>query len=318
MLAYGGLELASGIDDFSAAVYIAGLSDIHQTGPAASNQCTRTRSRYRGRGVNTSGPVGINEVLVAAVGLAAIEKDRVTLRGEAVFMSVNADTGYTGLAEIETTFLLIGRGETGLLQKSNNERSKTAVDVKGNLVFRSKARQSGDIIDNPVREVGRRSDEKNGVRVDQTTDCIDINLEVGFRARDTVQFDLEVLASLDKGCVCCIWNNPAGKLATVYLNLMRRRKKKDQGLHFRLGHTSLIEGFLPSSKTGHDNGFGTTAGGDTSTIGGTIEQVEDLGKLLVLRFNIFNNSQEEIDQKPRLTIATTSASILRTPGKTSG
>lgn len=81
--------------------------------------------------------------------------------------------------------------------------------MEWDLVFRSKTRQSGNIIDNAVREVGRRSDEKNGVGVDQTTDRIDIDLEVGFRARHAVQFDLEVLASLDKGCVCCIRNDPA-------------------------------------------------------------------------------------------------------------
>lgn len=35
-----------------------------------------------------------------------------------------------------------------------------------------------------------------------------VDLELGLRARDSVQLDLEVVACLDKCRVCCVGNNP--------------------------------------------------------------------------------------------------------------
>jgi hypothetical protein len=80
--------------------------------------------------------------------------------------------------------------------------------VKGNLILCSKTRQGGDVIDNTVGEVGCRTHEQDSVGVDQTTNSIDINLEFGLGARDPVQLDLEVVASLDEGRVSCVRNDP--------------------------------------------------------------------------------------------------------------
>jgi hypothetical protein len=124
-------------------------------------------------------------------------------------VGVDTDTGDTGLTEVKATFLLIGLGESGLLEKCNNERSQTAVDVKGNLVFGGQLRKSGDIIDNTMGEVGCGTNKKDSVRVNQTANGMDVNLELGLRAGDTVQLDLEVVASLDECRVGGIGNNPA-------------------------------------------------------------------------------------------------------------
>jgi hypothetical protein len=134
-------------------------------------------------------------------------------------MGVNTDASHTGLTEVETTFFLVRRGEAGLLEKCDNERSQATINMKGDFVLRSKARQGRNIIDNAVGEVGSRSNKKNGVGVDQATDCVDIDLELGLRAGHTVQFDLEIIAGLDESRVGCIRNNPmANEQLHVYIH----------------------------------------------------------------------------------------------------
>jgi hypothetical protein len=124
-------------------------------------------------------------------------------------VGVDTDTGDTGLTEVKATFLLVGLGESGLLEKCNDERSQTAVDVKGNLVLGGQLRKSRDIINDTMGEVGCRSNKKDSVGINQTANGIDVNLELGLRAGDTVQLDLEVVASLDECRVGGIGDNPA-------------------------------------------------------------------------------------------------------------
>jgi hypothetical protein len=59
-----------------------------------------------------------------------------------------------------------------------------------------------------VGEVRCRAYEQDSVGVDQTTDGIDIDLELGLGARYPVQLDLEVVASFDKGRVGSVGNDP--------------------------------------------------------------------------------------------------------------
>jgi hypothetical protein len=81
--------------------------------------------------------------------------------------------------------------------------------VKGNLVFGGQLRKSRDVINDAMREVRCGANKKDGVGVNQTADGMNVNLELGLWAGDTVQLDLEVVASLDKCRVGGIGDNPA-------------------------------------------------------------------------------------------------------------
>jgi len=68
-----------------------------------------------------------------------------------------------------------------------------------------------------VREVWRRPNKENSVGVNQTAHGIDINFELGLRARNTVQLNLEVVAGLDESSVSCVGNDP------IRLSVIARR-----------------------------------------------------------------------------------------------
>lgn len=86
-------------------------------------------------------------------------------------------------------------------------------------------------------------------------------------------------------------------------------------LHLGLSNTALQESLLPGSQASHKNRLGATAGGYTGTIRGGIEESENLDQTSAGMLFKYRTADIRIIMH---TIATTSASIFRTPGKTSG
>ena len=80
--------------------------------------------------------------------------------------------------------------------------------MEGNLVLGGQTRQGGDVINNTVREIRCRPNKENSVRIDQTTQGMDVNLELRRWAGNSVQLDLEVVASLDERSVGGIGDDP--------------------------------------------------------------------------------------------------------------
>lgn len=146
--------------------------------------------------------------MVAAISTVPVEQHRVTLRGEAVLVRINTDTGDTRKAEIEPSIFFIRRREASLLETCDNERPKTAVDVQRDLVRSSKTRQSRDFVDNAVRKVRGRTNKQDSVGVDQPTHGGDIDLVLRRGAGNTVQLDPKVEASFDECGMSSIGNDP--------------------------------------------------------------------------------------------------------------
>lgn len=241
-------KLPSSSNDLVAAFLVSGLSHGHQAGPASGNQRTRAGTGHGRASVNTSRPVGQDEVLVAAQLAAAVQNYGVTLGGKSILVGINADTCHAWLAEIEATLVLVGRRETGTLEESNDKRTKTAVDVEGNLVSHGKAGERRDIVNQPVRVVWRRADEEDSIRVDETTDGWDMDFVMRCWTWHNVKLYAEILRGLHKGSVRGNWDDPTSTVSTTNENRWRRSI-----LHFRLGHAALSASLLAGRQTCHQD-----------------------------------------------------------------
>lgn len=73
--------------------------------------------------------------MIAAQGAVAVEDDGVALRGEAVFVRVDADAGDAWQAEVEAALLLVGGRVAGAFEEGDDEGAQAAVDVEGNFVL---------------------------------------------------------------------------------------------------------------------------------------------------------------------------------------
>lgn len=201
-------ELTCCVDDLVAAVDVAGLTDGHHTGPAASDQGAGTRAGHGGRGVDTAGPVGHDEVLVCTERAVAVEHDGAALGGESVLVGIDADAGDSRLAEVEASLLLVRGREAGLLEKGDDEGAQTAVDVQGDLVGDGKTGEGRDVVYQAMGEVRGRSDQQHGVGIDETADGRDVHDVVWGRAGNVVRLDAEVLAGLGECSMGSFRNDP--------------------------------------------------------------------------------------------------------------
>lgn len=80
--------------------------------------------------------------------------------------------------------------------------------MQWDLALESEFGKGRNIVDDAVRKVGRGADEEDCVAVYKTRDGGDVDLVVGGRAGDEVDFDTEVGSCFAEGCVCCVWENP--------------------------------------------------------------------------------------------------------------
>lgn len=208
VLTNGRLELLCCRHDLVAALNVSRYPHTHETSPAACNQSARPGSCHGGRGIDTARPIRIHKVLIAAVGTVAVEKDGVALGSETILVGVNTDTRDARLTEVETALFLVRGWITRLLEEGNHEGAQAAVNVQGNLVLGSKTGKSGDVVDNAMREVRRRAHQEDSVWVDKTANSTDVDFIVGCWAWNTVQFDLEVFASLVECSMSSVGNDP--------------------------------------------------------------------------------------------------------------
>lgn len=145
---------------------------------------------------------------MASVCATAIQQDRIALRCKAIFVSVHTDAGDTSHAEIEPSFIIVRRWETGLLEERNHKRPKTAVNVKRDLVLGGQAGQRRNVIDNAVREVWCRANEEDSIGIDQPAHSSDVDLVFRRRTGNEVELDFEVIARLIKGSMSSVGDDP--------------------------------------------------------------------------------------------------------------
>lgn len=189
-------DLLGAAYNLHAGVYVARLAHAHHRRPAAGDEGARTRPGDARRRIHAAAPVGGHKVLVGAQFLCAVQDRRIALGGEAVLVRVATDGCYTLEAEVERLCL-----EAGLFEERNQERSQTAVDVKGNAALHGKLGESRDVVDDAVGEVGGRAHQENCVAIDKAGDSVDVNLVGGCGACDKMDLDLEILSRLVEGRV---------------------------------------------------------------------------------------------------------------------
>ena len=66
------------------------------------------------------------------------------------------------------------------------------------------ARESGDVVNNAMREIGRGADEEDSVTVDKARNCFDGDAVSRGRAGDLVELNVEIIGCFVKSCVCCV------------------------------------------------------------------------------------------------------------------
>ena len=175
--------------------------------------------------------------------------------------------------------------------------------MEGNGIGNGEAGKGRDLVDDAVRVVGRGAHKEDGVGIDQTANFRNRNAVGGGRARDGVEFDFEVRGSLVERGVGSRRNNPEVK--SVVISLLQEPR-----IHFGLCYAPLDVCFLSCCETAHQDGLCATARCRTCTVWRRVEHGQHLELLSVY----------ECKELVLLvhTIATTSASIFLTPGKTSG
>ena len=118
-------------------------------------------------------------------------------------MSVAANTGDALESEIEELSFEAGLGEEG-----DEEGSKTAVDVKPELLAESEFGESNNVVDDTVGEVGCGTDEEYRVGVDETGDGTNIYLVSWCGTSDHVNLDAKVFSSFVERSVSRLGENP--------------------------------------------------------------------------------------------------------------
>lgn len=105
-------------------------------------------------------------------------------------MSIAGNGRYTLNPEVEGLSL-----ETCLLQKGNQERSQASVNMKWNSLSKRNLAQSGDIINDSMRKVRRRSDNHDRIVVHETADGLEVDFESNWINSDMVDLDSKVMTS---------------------------------------------------------------------------------------------------------------------------
>lgn len=218
-----------------------------------------------------------------------VDKETLTLGTEGVLVRVARDCCDAGNAEVK-----LGQAvtESRPLRERDNEGSEAAVDVQPTLVLACQGGQVFDGVDDTVGEVGGRTDNHNRVRVDEALHGLDVGLASARVDGHNVQLDAKVLRRLPKGGVGCGWNDPVVSSSSL------------PSLH--LGDRDTLDRASPVtvSLDRHEDGLCSTRGRCPS-----VASKLQLNSLVPAPFSPWNSLS---------TIDTSSASILRTPGNTSG
>jgi hypothetical protein len=94
------------------------------------------------------------------------------------------------------------------LKEWNEERAEAAVYVQESLPLQCEFGKSADVVDDAVGEVGCRTDQENGVAINETRHGGDVDLVAGRWTLDEVNFDTKIFAGFAECCVSCLWENP--------------------------------------------------------------------------------------------------------------
>lgn len=82
--------------------------------------------------------------------------------------------------------------------------------MEGDATFEGELREGRDIVYYAVREIRGRADEEDGVSVDEAGDAADVDLVGWCGAGDEVDFDFEVFCCFAEGCVGGFGEDPVG------------------------------------------------------------------------------------------------------------
>ena len=222
--------------------------------------------------------------MVCAELSVAVEDYGVSFGCEPVFVGIATDACDAFEGEVEG-----GGGEPGAREEGDQEGSEAAVYVEGEsaLFAEGEAGEGGDVVDDAVGEVGGGTDEEDGVAIYEGGHGGGVDLVGWGRAGDEVDFDAEVGAGFAEGSVGCFGDDPVVC----------------------------------------QHGFQGSALGDKPHISGSVTPRSTLPFSLALRHAMRMDSVPPLVVTPAApdgalnmskTIATISASIFRTPGKTSG
>ena len=165
---------SAALEDPRRGIEVALLAERHHRGPARGRQRTRARSGEGRRVVQATGPRGGRVVLQMAELGRPVQDDRRALRGIAVLVGVAADRRHAGDPEVERWHRVAEP-----LGPRQQEATEAAVGVEADVPLRRRGRQLFDRVDQPGREAGRRTDERDRVVVDRRDHGVDIGPAVG-------------------------------------------------------------------------------------------------------------------------------------------
>lgn len=189
-------DLDLGTDNVLGLLDVALLTNVHHRCPAAGNQCSRTGTGNRGRGINSTRPVALLKVLEATKSLAMVHDDGRSFGGESVLVGVARDGGDSWNTEIESRELV-----AGLLGKGNHETSQAAVDVETNVVLLGELAHSDNIIHDTVGVVDGGSCQEDSVLVDSLLDGVHVGLHGDGVDGNMDQLHAKVVSSLVESSV---------------------------------------------------------------------------------------------------------------------
>ena len=141
------------------------------------------------------GQSGIAEVLVVPERAVAIQQHRRSLERVSEFVRVRGDRGDPGEAEVED-----GDRVPEPLTPGQDEAAHAAVDVQTDVTLQRERRHLLDRVDEPVRIVPRRTDDRDGVGRDVLADPADVGTPV-VAHRSLDEPDAEHVRSLLQGDV---------------------------------------------------------------------------------------------------------------------
>ena len=199
MLVDGVLDGDTGADDGVAGVDVAAAADGEEGGPATRDERAGPRAGHGWRAVDAASPVRRDKVLVGAELCGAVEDDAVAFGCEAVFVRVDRDGGYAGLAEVEASSLVVRGWKAGGSEEGEEEGAEAAVDVEGDLIFGGDAGDGGDVVDNACRVIWAGCNDEDGVWIDVSTDRGGGDSVFGCGTVHDMEFDLEVFGGFVEG-----------------------------------------------------------------------------------------------------------------------
>ena len=166
----GVLNGDAGADDGVAGIDVAAAADGEEGCPATRDERAGPGAGHSWGAVDAAGPVRGDEILVRAEFGGAVEDDTVAFGCEAIFVRVDRDGGYAGLAEVEASSLVVRGWKAGGGEEGEEEGAEAAVDVEGDLIFGGDAGDGGDVVDNACGVIWAGCNDENGVWIDVSTD----------------------------------------------------------------------------------------------------------------------------------------------------